>query len=237
MGKRRFSFYESFYEAAKMLDGAQRLAFYDALCAYAFDGREASFEDPMLSMAFMLAVPNVDSSLREGAGGRPSKTNGKTHSETTEKTSAETSRKTTAKTSAKTSEKTSAKTTKKTAQKTSAGTRPQDRDRERDMDRDKEGDIFLPLEERKISPLPAPPAAAGDGAPPDGAETQWSSGIPPCECGGRFVVGRDGRFELSCDRCGRPYSPPNAAEPAAPPEPQYLPIVPPPEIYPGEVPF
>ena len=84
--------------------------------------------------------------------------------------------------------------------------------------------------------LGVPPVADAADAAPD--ETRWSS-CPRCECGGTFEVGKDGGFALVCRECGKPYEPPRSAdpEPEAPPGPAYLPIVPPPEIYPVEVPF
>ena len=84
--------------------------------------------------------------------------------------------------------------------------------------------------------LGVPPVAAAADAAPD--ETQWSSG-PRCECGGTFEVGKDGGFALVCRECGKPYEPPRSddPEPEVLPGPSYLPVVPPPEIYPGEVPF
>lgn len=85
--------------------------------------------------------------------------------------------------------------------------------------------------------LGVPPVAAAADAAPD--ETQYSKGLPPCECGGTFQLGRNGRFALICDLCGREYGQPKGAEPEPDvlPGPSYLPIVPEPEIYPGEVPF
>lgn len=70
----KFSFFESFWDAACDLDDASRLAFYDAVCAYAFTGREPSFEGVM-STIWKLVKPNIDSSIkgqRAGSkGGRP----------------------------------------------------------------------------------------------------------------------------------------------------------------------
>ena len=84
--------------------------------------------------------------------------------------------------------------------------------------------------------LGGPPAAAAAGAAPDGPQEQWSSGLR-CECGGLYEIGGDGSFALVCRECGRPYVP--QAEPdnePLPPEPAYLPVVPPPEVYPWEAP-
>ena len=72
----KFSFFESFYEAAKGLADEDRLAFFDAVCAYAFDGEEPGFEG-LMSVVWALAKPNIDSSVkgqRSGSeGGRGKK--------------------------------------------------------------------------------------------------------------------------------------------------------------------
>ena len=55
--KEKTTFFVSFYEAAKCLPNEQRLAFYDALFAYAFNGEETS-TDPT-AMALMQAIKPV----------------------------------------------------------------------------------------------------------------------------------------------------------------------------------
>lgn len=78
----RYMFFESYYRAACKLSDEDRLTFYDGLCSYAFDGVFPEFEPgTMLDMAFTLAFPNVEKSVRQcetlkanGAkGGRPPK--------------------------------------------------------------------------------------------------------------------------------------------------------------------
>lgn len=59
----RFSFYASFYEAAKDLDDEKRLAFYDAIMAYAFDGIEPEFTG-IMNAVWNLTKPNVDASIK-----------------------------------------------------------------------------------------------------------------------------------------------------------------------------
>lgn len=90
---RKFAFFRSFRDALEGFDDASRLMFYEALMSYAFDGVEPDFEgDLSLTMAWKLAKPNVESSIRGQAngakGGRskkgqvPSETQGETPSET-----------------------------------------------------------------------------------------------------------------------------------------------------------
>ena len=90
---RKFAFFRSYRDAMEGFDDASRLMFYEALMAYAFDGVEPDFDGDMaLTVAWKLAKPNVESSIRgqvNGAkGGRgkkgqaPSETHGETPSET-----------------------------------------------------------------------------------------------------------------------------------------------------------
>lgn len=72
----RFSFYRSYYEAAKMLPEEEQGAFLMAVAEYAFDGVEPDF-DGMEAMAFILIKPNIDASVKATengkGGGRPPK--------------------------------------------------------------------------------------------------------------------------------------------------------------------
>lgn len=72
----KFSFFESFWDAASDLDDKSRLALYDAICEYAFTGCEPDFEG-IMSTIWKLVKPNIDSSIKGqrtgGKGGRPTK--------------------------------------------------------------------------------------------------------------------------------------------------------------------
>ena len=72
----KFSFFESFWDAASDLDDKNRLALYDAICEYAFTGGEPDFKG-IMSTIWKLVKPNIDSSIKGqrtgGKGGRPSK--------------------------------------------------------------------------------------------------------------------------------------------------------------------
>lgn len=60
----RYTFYESFYAAAMLLDDDERLEFYDGLNRYVFMGEEPQAEPgTKLEMAFLLSLPNVKSSV------------------------------------------------------------------------------------------------------------------------------------------------------------------------------
>lgn len=91
-----YTFHQSYYEATKTLSQEHRVAIFDAMNRYAFEGADTEFEDITLAMAWNLIKPNVESSLKRS----------KTNSENARKTSAKTVAKTTVKTTAKTSEET-----------------------------------------------------------------------------------------------------------------------------------
>ena len=63
-----FTFFRSYYEAAKELDDEQRLAFYDAIMAYALDNEEANLKGVSKS-CFVLAKPVLDKSKAKSKAG------------------------------------------------------------------------------------------------------------------------------------------------------------------------
>ncbi len=93
----KFAFFRSFRDALEGFNDASRLMFYEALMAYAFDGTEPDFGDERaLTMAWRLAKPNVDSSIRgqvngaKGGRGRKGRAALETPSETPRKAMGET---------------------------------------------------------------------------------------------------------------------------------------------------
>lgn len=141
-----YRFHRSYHDALKNRNAEERLALYDAMNAYAFDGIDTEFDDPNLAMAWGLIKPNIDSSLKR--------------SQTNSKNARKTNVKTNGKTIAKTNENATAETTGKTNEKTtvfpdSIG---------------KEGigeDVFLPIGKEEIpSSTPGSGAAAASAAPP-----------------------------------------------------------------------
>ena len=70
----KVSFFASFYDAASDLGDEDRLAFYDACFAYAFDGAEPRLSG-VVNTIWKLVKPNLDNSLRGQKtglrGGRP----------------------------------------------------------------------------------------------------------------------------------------------------------------------
>ena len=52
--------YRSMYEAAQLADPEQRLAFYDQLLAYAFDGVEPDTDDQVVKILIASAIPLID---------------------------------------------------------------------------------------------------------------------------------------------------------------------------------
>ena len=121
-GKDRFYFWENYWHALKRLPtNEDRGRFLQAMCEYAFEGREPDFGGDLI---FEFAWEMVSTPLRESVeigrrqlengskGGRPKgrKTTPKTTAKTTQKTSGLTSGKTTPKTTAETTTETTAKT-------------------------------------------------------------------------------------------------------------------------------
>lgn len=73
MGRKQFTFYESFYKAVSHIaDKSDRADAYDAICAYALTGElpEMSEMNPAVAIAFELIKPNLDSSRKKSAVGK-----------------------------------------------------------------------------------------------------------------------------------------------------------------------
>ena len=64
-----FVFFKSFYEGAKELDDADRLAFYDAIIEYAFNG-DASPATGVAKACFSFVKPVLDKSKNRAEAGR-----------------------------------------------------------------------------------------------------------------------------------------------------------------------
>lgn len=188
MRRAYFNFYESFYRAASEcgLSDEERLAFYDAMCAWAFDGEEPELHGAV-KVAFMLARPNIEASpgLRENRGGRPrkggeatSETPSETPSETTCVTDSETAYGTDTETQCETALETPAKTGFETQRKTSPSMKGKGRGSRK----------------KGSSPKELPPSPPPTGAAPGGA-------APPGECPrcGSFLIDDGGR--LRCPGC------------------------------------
>ena len=158
MQAEKFTFFGSFYTAAKMLPEDQQAEFVMGLLAYAFEGIEPSFDGPMAAM-FALAKPNIDSSVKGvingGKGGRPPK------GETTKKTTKETGGK-------------------NPHGKPDAETN-MDMDREVDMEMD--GEVSVSMEKPK--PSPASGAAEAEGSAPPSASKPV---CPLCRTAARYDV-------------------------------------------------
>ena len=77
--RQQFTFYRSFWEAAKILPPKEKTLVLEAICAYALDDEERELS--LVSGAiFALIKPNLDASKRKAEGGkkgRPAKDNGK----------------------------------------------------------------------------------------------------------------------------------------------------------------
>lgn len=73
MDRTQFTFYESFYKAAKRIkDPAARAEVYDAICEYALYGNEPDIDalSEMAAIAFELIKPNLDASRKKAESGK-----------------------------------------------------------------------------------------------------------------------------------------------------------------------
>jgi len=81
--KKAFTFFRSYYEAAKELTDKQRLAFYDAIIQYGIDGEERDLKGVAKAM-FALVKPTLDKSqARAAAGSKGGKSKGEANDEQT----------------------------------------------------------------------------------------------------------------------------------------------------------
>lgn len=73
MDRTQFTFYESFYMAAKRIkDPSARAEVYDAVCEYALYGNEPDIDalSEMAAIAFELIKPNLDASRKKAESGK-----------------------------------------------------------------------------------------------------------------------------------------------------------------------
>lgn len=73
MDRSQFTFYESFYKAAKRIkDPSERAKVYDSICEYALYGKDPDLDSlPDISaIAFELIKPNLDASRKRAESGK-----------------------------------------------------------------------------------------------------------------------------------------------------------------------
>lgn len=73
MDRTQFTFYESFYKAAKRIkDPSARAEVYDAICEYALYGNDPDIDalSEMAAIAFELIKPNLDASRKKSESGK-----------------------------------------------------------------------------------------------------------------------------------------------------------------------
>lgn len=73
MNRTQYTFYESFYKAAKRIkDPTARAEVYDAICEYALYGNEPDIDvlSEMAAIAFELIKPNLDASRKKAESGK-----------------------------------------------------------------------------------------------------------------------------------------------------------------------
>lgn len=87
MERKQMTFFRSFWEAIKSLPEEERLACYDAILTYAFDGTEPKLTGAALAI-FIMAKPVLDVSKRRGESGSIGGKNGTGESKARSKTQA-----------------------------------------------------------------------------------------------------------------------------------------------------
>lgn len=152
MGRKQFTFYESFFRAvSRIKKKADRATAYDAICAYALCGQEPNLDElpDAAAIAFDLIKPNLDSSKRKAESG---KTGGQSkHGESKPEASA-----------------------KRTGSKSKANKKQTAREKE--GEKEVEGEVEIEKEVEDDSPPPKPPldlSTVSDGVRP--AVSEWLS--------------------------------------------------------------
>ena len=88
MNRDSFIFYRSFFESINELESNDRIALFEAICAYALDGIEPTMKGPAKAI-FMLIRPQLDANTRKYVngckGGRPPKKPNRNQTETKRK--------------------------------------------------------------------------------------------------------------------------------------------------------
>ncbi len=69
-GRKQFTFYRSFYEAASKLSKRSRLGLYEAIMVYALDGMEPELTDNQQKAAFILVKPVLDAGRKKALAGQ-----------------------------------------------------------------------------------------------------------------------------------------------------------------------
>lgn len=69
-GRKQFTFYRSFYDAANQLSKRSRLDLYEAIMAYALDGTEPELTDKKQKAAFILTRPVLDAGRKKALAGQ-----------------------------------------------------------------------------------------------------------------------------------------------------------------------
>ena len=59
MEQKGFIFYEFYHKSLKNLTNKQRLKLMDAVCKYAFEGKEPTFDDEILKAMFILMKDTI----------------------------------------------------------------------------------------------------------------------------------------------------------------------------------
>ena len=182
----KMTFFESYYQAAKMIPEERQGAFLMGLLAYAFEGVEPDFESDIERIAFTLTRPNIDGSAKRSATNAANgKANGKSDEKATEKAGAKAKRKATGK---------------------AIAIQEKDKDRDRDM----EEDFQESFSKEKNSPENAEAGGAGGGG-----AAPHRSGSPLCPGCGVPLWRNWQAGKWDCGRCGKAFTPDEVGVPVA----------------------
>ncbi len=69
MADKGFMFYEGYYKATKNMSEAETIEFYKGLIEYAFTKEEIKSRSKLVDIAFTMAKPSIDKSLKNRENG------------------------------------------------------------------------------------------------------------------------------------------------------------------------
>lgn len=69
MADKGFMFYEGYYKATKNMSEVEKIEFFKGLIEYAFDEKELKSKSSLVDLAFNMAKPSIDKSLKNRENG------------------------------------------------------------------------------------------------------------------------------------------------------------------------
>lgn len=136
-----FTFYASYYEASKYMPDETGIEYLKAILDYAFEGEEPNREstNPIVMAAFVLARPNIDSSIKNKHNGAKGGSAKKADDRSNE------------------ARKPARKAACKPASGSAASNKDKEMDKEEEKDKDGEGDKDAGEDKRAVTPREGPP--------------------------------------------------------------------------------